>query len=159
MLLKCCMSFGCYKSSNTRTCTITWCQLISLDSSNCIVMKILSECHKGFFGLEQLNYHWPICWVICFILSFPYWFWRRVVPYTSFRLRAHGRCDRSSRDAYFSVTPDSTRAFVGGLCCPTLDFEFVFWIMINTLLTLLFENSLIKHQQWTLNPLHGRYTF
>jgi hypothetical protein len=32
------------------------------------------------------NYHWPICWMICFILfvrlSFPYWLWRRVSPYT-----------------------------------------------------------------------------
>jgi hypothetical protein len=32
------------------------------------------------------NYHWPICWMICFIpfvrLSFPYWLWRRLIPYT-----------------------------------------------------------------------------
>jgi hypothetical protein len=33
-----------------------------------------------------INYHWPICWMICFIqfvrLSFQYWLWRRVIPYT-----------------------------------------------------------------------------
>jgi hypothetical protein len=32
------------------------------------------------------NYHWPICWIICFVpfvqLSFPYWLWRRVITYT-----------------------------------------------------------------------------
>jgi hypothetical protein len=32
------------------------------------------------------NYHLYICWMTCFIefvrLSFPYWLWRRVIPYT-----------------------------------------------------------------------------
>jgi hypothetical protein len=53
--------------------------------------------------------------------------------------KAHGRCDRSAEDAYTSATPDPTFAVVGGLCCPILDFEFAFWIMItfDTLLTLL----------------------
>jgi hypothetical protein len=35
------------------------------------------------------NYHWPICWLICFMLfvrlSFPYWNWRRVIPYKGAR--------------------------------------------------------------------------
>jgi hypothetical protein len=66
--------------------------------------------------------------------------WRRVIPYTWYRLRAHGRCDRSAEDAYSSAAPDHTLAFVWGLCCPTLDFVIAFWIMITfyTLLTSLF---------------------
>jgi hypothetical protein len=53
---------------------------------------------------------------------------------------AHSGCDRSEEDAYSSAAPDPTFAFVGGLCCPTLDFVFAFWIMITfyTLLTSLF---------------------
>jgi hypothetical protein len=90
------------------------------------------------------KYHWPICLMICFILfvrlSFSYWLWRRVIPYTLFWLSAHGRCDRSTEDAYYSAAPDSTFTFVGGPCCPTLDFVFAFWIVIAfcTLLTSLF---------------------
>jgi hypothetical protein len=90
------------------------------------------------------NYHWPICWMICFIhfvrLSFPCWLWRLVIPYTYFRLRAHGGCDRSAEDACSFAAPGPTFAFVGGPYCPTLDFVITFWIMITfyTLLTLLF---------------------
>jgi hypothetical protein len=53
---------------------------------------------------------------------------------------AHGGCDRSAEDAYSSVAPDPTFAFVGGPCCPTLDFVIAFWITIAfyTLLTSLF---------------------
>jgi hypothetical protein len=53
---------------------------------------------------------------------------------------AHGGCDRSVEDAYSSAVPDSTFAFVEGLCCPTLDFVIALWITIAfyTLLTSLF---------------------
>jgi hypothetical protein len=53
---------------------------------------------------------------------------------------AHRGRDRSAEDAYSSVTPDPTFAFVGGPCCPTLDFVFAFCITITfyTLLTSLF---------------------
>jgi hypothetical protein len=63
------------------------------------------------------------------------------------RLRAHGGCDRSAEDAYSSVEPDPTFAFVGGPCFPTLEFVIVFWIMITfyTLLTSLFCISKTKH--------------
>jgi hypothetical protein len=46
----------------------------------------------------------------------------------------------SADDAYSSMAPDPTLAFVGGTCCLTLDFVFAFWIMIrfDTLLTSLF---------------------
>jgi hypothetical protein len=67
------------------------------------------------------NYHWSICWMICFIQffrqSFPYWLWRRVIPYTWFRQSAHGGCDRSAEDAYPSVAHDPTFAYVAGPCC------------------------------------------
>jgi hypothetical protein len=44
---------------------------------------------------------------------------------------AHGSCDRSAEDAYSSMAPDPTFAFVGGPCCLTLDFVFAFWFMIT----------------------------
>jgi hypothetical protein len=46
-------------------------------------------------------------------MSFSYWLWRRVIPHTRFRLRAHGGCDRSAEDAYSSMAPDPILAFVG----------------------------------------------
>jgi hypothetical protein len=54
--------------------------------------------------------------------------------------KAHGGCDRSAEDAYSSMAPDPNFAFVGGLCCLTLDFVFAIWILITfyTLLTSLF---------------------
>ena len=42
-------------------------------------------------------------------------------------------CDRSADDAYSSMAPGPTFAFVGGPCCPTLDFVIAFWIMIYVL--------------------------
>ena len=39
----------------------------------------------------------------------------------------------SAEDAYSSMASDPTFAFVGGLCCPTLDLEIAFWIMIYVL--------------------------
>jgi hypothetical protein len=45
--------------------------------------------------------------------------------------RAHGVCDLSAEDAYSSMAPDTTFAFVGGPCCLTLDFVFALWIMIT----------------------------
>jgi hypothetical protein len=91
-----------------------------------------------------MNYHWPICWMICFIqsvrLSYPYWLWWRVIPYTKLRLRVQNGCDRSTGDAYSFVTPDPASTFVGGLFCPTLKFAIVFGIMLTfyTLLASLF---------------------
>jgi hypothetical protein len=43
-------------------------------------------------------------------------------------------------DVYSSVAPDPIFAFVGGTCCPSLDFVIAFWIMVTfyTLLTSLF---------------------
>ena len=43
------------------------------------------------------NYHWPICWMICFIqfvrLSYPYWSWRRVIGlHSTLRDFARFRC-------------------------------------------------------------------
>jgi hypothetical protein len=48
--------------------------------------------------------------------------------------------NRSAEDAYSSVAPDPTFAFVGVPCCTTLDFVIAFWITIAfyTLLTSLF---------------------
>ena len=48
--------------------------------------------------------------------------------------------DRSAGDAHSSAAPDPAFAFVGGPCCPTLEFVIAFWIMITfyTLLPSLF---------------------
>jgi hypothetical protein len=63
------------------------------------------------------NYHWSIWGMVCFILflwlSFPYWLWRRVIPFTCFPLRVHGGSDLSAEDTYFSVAPDPTFEYVG----------------------------------------------
>jgi hypothetical protein len=69
-----------------------------------------------------------------------------------FRLRAHGRYDRSAEDAYSSAAPNPTVAFVGGPCCPTLDFVVAFWIMIAFYtLTSLFSTINTLRQQTTIN--------
>jgi hypothetical protein len=44
--------------------------------------------------------------------------------------KGQGGCDRSADDAYSSAAPDPTFSFVGGPCCPTLDFVIAFWITI-----------------------------
>jgi hypothetical protein len=73
--------------------------------------------------------------------------------------RNHVLCylvNRSAEDAYSSAAPDPTLAFVGGPCCPTLDFVIAFWIMIAfyTLLTSLFciERRSV-HKYSTFPPL------
>ena len=62
---------------------------------------------------------------------------RRVTPFTLFRLRAHGWCDRSAEDAYSSMASDPAFAFVGGPCCPTHELVYMFWDYdyVNTLFT------------------------
>jgi hypothetical protein len=54
--------------------------------------------------------------------------------------KVHDGCDRLAEDAYSSMAPDPTLAFVKGPFYLTLDFVFALWIMITfcTLLTLLF---------------------
>jgi hypothetical protein len=42
----------------------------------------------------------------------------------------HGGRDWSAKDAYSSIAPEPTFAFIGGPCCFTLDFVFALWIMI-----------------------------
>jgi hypothetical protein len=45
-------------------------------------------------SLVFIYYHLHICWIICFIqffiLSFPYWLWRRVIPYTLYLMSSNG---------------------------------------------------------------------
>jgi hypothetical protein len=89
------------------------------------------------------------------IFSFTGWthrFWLQNVPFRSPTVDtesdywyhiwngAHGGCDQSAGDAHSFATPDPAFAFVGGPCCPSLDFVIAFWIMIAfcTLLTSLF---------------------
>jgi hypothetical protein len=88
---------------------------------------------QGYNETRSLALRWPFCiykslvhilndlFNTFFRLSFPYWLWRRVIPYTKFLLRAHGRCDRSAEDAYFSAAPYPTFAF-------DFDFSFLLWL-------------------------------
>jgi hypothetical protein len=87
-----------------------------------------------------------------------FWYWLQIVPILIashiFWNRARSGCNQSAEDSYSSMAPDPTFAFFGVPCCPTLDFVFIFWIMIrfSTLLTSLFciqslehlDNSLVK---------------
>jgi hypothetical protein len=82
------------------------------------------------------NYHWLICWMICFILFvrllFPYWLWQWVTnPVYQISSKAHGRCDRSAENSYSPAAPDPTLTFVEGLCCLKLDFVFTLWVTIT----------------------------
>jgi hypothetical protein len=91
----------------------------------------------------------------CGFFHSPDWtcrFWPRNVPFRSPTVDtdfdywyhiwngARGGCDWSAGDAHSSAVPDPTFTFVGGLCCPTLEFVIAFWIAIAfyTLLTSLF---------------------
>jgi hypothetical protein len=94
------------------------------------------------------KYHWPICWTIWFIpfvrLTFPYWFWERVIPYTYFRLWVHGGCDRSAEDVYIilhGIWP--YLPICCGLRCLTLNFVLGFWVMITFHTLLTFSHSKI----------------
>jgi hypothetical protein len=62
-----------------------------------------------------------------------------------------------SEDAYSSMAPDPSFAFVRGPSCPTLHFVFAFWIMVmfDTLLTSLF----CIHSSFSLGYLNLRHNF
>jgi hypothetical protein len=114
------------------------------------------------------NYHWSVCWMICFTpfvrLLFSYWLWGRIIPYTQFRLRTHGGCDRSTEDAYSFMAPNPTFVFVEGLCSPihsTCIWCFGTEITFNTLLTsasiywkattLTYDPLTFISQRWKMN--------
>jgi ABC-type multidrug transport system fused ATPase/permease subunit len=117
-------------SKNIRIVDYSLTSLLKRNSKNCI--KI-----------------WLICWMICFtmfILSvkmlFPYWLWQCVVSILALTMdntvyqistKAHGGCDWSAEDAYFSMAPDHTFAFVMGpytwFCICHLDYDYVLHIV------------------------------
>jgi hypothetical protein len=71
-------------------------------------------------------------------------------PYEGILNFDYGRCrgcDWWAEDTYSSAAPDPTFAFVGGLCCPTLDFVITFIIMTTfySLLTSLFCISISQN--------------
>jgi hypothetical protein len=80
-----------------------------------------------------------ICFTFFVKMSFPYWLWRQVIPYTWFQPRVYGGCDRSTEVAYSSAALEVTFLFEG-LCFCAFDFVVAFRIMITfyTLLTSLF---------------------
>jgi hypothetical protein len=110
----------------------------------------ISWCHRGFNCLvdRQLSanfmvvttilfahatFLWATCCLICFIpIIKPFlthWSWLRVVPFIERRKRAHGGCDRSTGDAYSSMTPDPTSDIFRGPYTPILWFVFPIGLM------------------------------
>ena len=61
----------------------------------------------------------------------------RVIPFTLFRLRAHGGCDRTADNAYSSMAPDPTFALSEVRVALHSILYMFFWIMItfDTMLT------------------------
>jgi hypothetical protein len=83
---------------------LIWALILTADFS--VYMARLTEFDCGLFrslNLDTLN------------LTAYIWFWNG----------AYGRCDRSVGDADSSMAHDPTFAFVGGPCCPTLDFVYI----------------------------------
>jgi hypothetical protein len=79
------------------------------DAIICVYLARLTNFDCGLFHLPTLDTP---------NLTTDIWIWNG----------AHGGCDRSAEDAHYFATPDPTFAFVGGSCCPTLDFVIAFWL-------------------------------
>jgi hypothetical protein len=82
---------------------------------------------------------WATCCRICFIpivkLFLTPWSWLRVVLFIWCGNRTHGGCDRSTGDAYSSMTPDPTSGFSRGPCKPDFYsglFHYLNWTLILT---------------------------
>jgi hypothetical protein len=101
--------------------------------------SVADSCLKSSFRkimtlFANTIYHWPVCWTICFIpflrMSFPYWLWWRVIPYTYFWLRAYGGCEHMTVCSLLL----GTRSYLhisGGPCCPSLDFVLRFGLLLR----------------------------
>ena len=61
-----------------------------------------------------------------FFLDFQLFFYQSTTGQTLLVERAHDGCDRSAEDDYSSMAPGPAFAFVGGPCCPTLVFIYMF---------------------------------
>jgi hypothetical protein len=48
------------------------------------------EC-KLITAIIFTNSHWPMCRMPFVRLTFPYWFWRQIIPFSLCRLGVHGR--------------------------------------------------------------------
>jgi hypothetical protein len=75
------------------------------------------------------NYHWPICWMICFILLLHCHFHTgfttgNPVYLIIFRLRVGFTGQQRIRTLPRHLILHCTFAFVGGPCCPTLNFVY-----------------------------------
>jgi hypothetical protein len=114
-------------------CQISWCcrDIMNFANSTVVIMTLFAI----------INYHWPICWMVCFILFVS------ILALTTgnhvylVSTKAREGCNRSAEETYSFATPDPTFAFFGD---PTLDFVFAFWIMI-TFYTLTFAILYWKH--------------
>jgi hypothetical protein len=73
---------------------------------------------------------------------FTHWSWVRFVPFIWSGNRAHGRCDRSTGDAYSSMAPDPTSGIPRGPCTPILWFGFL--IGLVRLITVRYFRHLTK---------------
>jgi hypothetical protein len=101
---------------------INWCHrgfnclVYRQPSANFMVVTTILFAYKTFL--------WATSCLICFIpILKPFltqWSWLRVVPFIERGNRAHGGCDRSTGDAYSSMSPDPTSDIFRGPCTPIL---------------------------------------
>jgi hypothetical protein len=98
-----------------------------------------------------------ICpWFVLFTWSGHTEYGSGITPFAWHEKRTPGECDRLAVDAYSSMAPNATFAFVGGPCCHTRDFVFAFLIMItfDTLLfSLFYIHSSSKQILWNMTCL------
>jgi hypothetical protein len=118
--------------------------IVTGDNSFKLMFPIISFIWCTYLFYTHLYYTW-----------YEHWFWMRIFPFYLTRLTdfdcglfrlpnidtlilttdiwsgALGGCDQSAEDAYSSMAPDPTFAFVEGPCCPTLDFVIAFWLRLR----------------------------
>jgi hypothetical protein len=111
----------------------TWSHLQYIQrSASCMVFHF----SYLYFLQDQWDW-WPFITGISHFQSFMnkhfyykfHWLW--FVPFISSGNRAHGGCDRSTGDTYFSMAPDITSDIFRGPCTPILWFEFPIGLTID----------------------------
>jgi hypothetical protein len=129
--------------------------------------------------LQSITGPYAEWFVSCFWLdSFPYWLWRRVIPYTWYLRRGQNECNRSSEYAYSYATPDPTSGISSGPCkpdfqcglfhVPNLDTDFDCGFFLFTwLYSMTFDCGLFRLPNldtlnltayvWIWNKAHGRF--
>jgi hypothetical protein len=83
-----------------------------------VIMNLVSSNHFTNSTVALM-----ICLSVFVRLSYPYWLWRRIIPYTWFLLRDHSGCNRPAKDAYSFAAHDPIFGVSRGLCKPDFSFR------------------------------------